>query len=451
MSLRARLLLTLGLTLALLWASAAAWLVRDLEDKLVETLDQRLAQSARMVAGLMLQLPPEVWQDADRRSLSIPSIEGLACQVHSPRGEVMARTHSDMQSVLTPGQPGHAYRRKDGITWRVFTYQRGGLTITTADRLDERDALMNGVLRVAVVPFIVALLGSLIALWLSVWRGLAPLVRLREALAHRDPDALAPLEVRGVPAEIRPLIDTLNGLLARVEEAFTREQRFTNDAAHELRTPLTAIKTHVQVAKRVKGQAALDTLHYAEQGIVRLNRTLDQLLLLARVEGRHPGADESSDIAAIAACAVEDTGQPERIELPPQWPDARLLVPHELAVTALRNVLDNALRHGPPDTPVWLEARVLETGVCTQTAELAFCVRDAGEGLSPHGLAQLTQRFWRASNAEGSGLGLAIVAAIAERFGGRLTFQSPEDGGLGVGSNGLTVEFIVPAVIPDEG
>jgi len=184
---------------------------------------------------------------------------------------------------------------------------------------------------------------------------------------------------------------------------------------------------------------------------VRLNRTLDQLLLLARVEGRHPGADESSDIAAIAACAVEDTGQPERIELPPQWPDARLLVPHELAVTALRNVLDNALRHGPPDTPVWLEARVLETGVCTQTAELAFCVRDAGEGLSPHGLAQLTQRFWRASNAEGSGLGLAIVAAIAERFGGRLTFQSPEDGGLGVGSNGLTVEFIVPAVIPDEG
>ena len=57
MSLRARLLLTLGLTLALLWGIAAAWLMRDLEDKFVETLDQRLAQSARMVAGLVLQLP----------------------------------------------------------------------------------------------------------------------------------------------------------------------------------------------------------------------------------------------------------------------------------------------------------------------------------------------------------------------------------------------------------
>jgi signal transduction histidine kinase len=438
-SLRARLLLTLGLTLALLWASAAAWLMRDLEDKLVETLDQRLAQSARMVAGLMLQLPPEVWQDADRRSLSIPSIEGLACQVHSPRGNVMARTHRDMQDVLAPGKPGHAYRREDGITWRVFTYERGGLTITTADRLDERDTLMDGVLRVAVVPFIVALLGSLVALWLSVWRGLAPLSRLRESLAHRDPEALSPVEVRGLPAEIRPLIDTLNGLLARVEQAFTREQRFTSDAAHELRTPLTAIKTHVQVAKRVKGQAALDALHYAEQGIVRLNNTLDQLLLLARVEGRHPDGGETSDVATIAACAVEDTGHSERIELPPQWPDVRLLMPHALAVTALRNVLDNALRHGPPDTPVWLEARLLAS-----SNELAFCVRDAGEGLSPQELEQLTRRFWRASNAEGSGLGLAIVAAIAERFGGRLAFHSPA-------GEGLTVEFIVPAVIPDEG
>lgn len=460
MSLRARLLLTLGLTLALLWASAAAWLMRDLEDKLVETLDQRLAQSARTVAGLMLQLPPDVWQQADRHSLSIPAIEGLACQVHSPRGEIMARTHGDLEGVLTPDEPGHAYRKADGITWRVFTYERGGLTITTADRIDERDALMRGVLRVAVVPFIVALLGSLIALWVTVWRGLAPLSRLRESLSHRDPDTLTPVEARGLPAEIRPLVDTLNGLLLRVNQAFSREQRFTSDVAHELRTPLTAIKTHVQVARRVRGDDAADALQHAEQGIVRLSRTLDQLLLLARVESRHPDAGETGEVAAVAACAAEDTGYPERIELPREWPSARLLVPHELAVTALRNVLDNALRHGPADTPVWLEAHLMPAGDghpeasgtqpggapadAGSTRELAFCVRDAGDGLSPEALEQLTWRFWRAGSAEGNGLGLAIVAAIAERFGGRLRFESPEGQGLGV-------EFIVPAVIPDEG
>lgn len=451
MSLRARLLLTLGLTLALLWASAAAWLAKDLEDKLVETLDQRLAQSARMVAELMLQLPPEVWQQADRRSLSIPAIEGLACQVHSPKGEIMARTHSNMQDVLDPQEPGHAYRREGDVTWRVFTYRRGGLTITTADRMDERDTLMSGVLRVAVVPFIVALAGSLLALWVSVWRGLAPLARLRESLARRDPETLAPVTLKGLPAELRPLVATLNALLARVEEAFTREQRFTNDAAHELRTPLTAIKTHVQVAKRVKGQAAADALDYAEQGIVRLNRTLDQLLLLARVEGRKPWLEETCDAVSVAESAVEDTGYPERVKLPDEWPRAQLLMPHELAVTALRNVLDNALRHGPPATPVWLDARWVDNkaadaapGAPGEAAELAFCVRDEGAGLTPHGLTRLTRRFWRDSRAGGSGLGLAIVAAIAERFGGRLAFYSPE-------GEGLRVELIVPAVPSDRG
>ena len=240
MSLRTRLLLTLGLTLALLWSMAAAWLMRDLEAQFVETLDQRLAQSARMVAGLMAQLPEEVWLEADQRALSIPPIEGLACQVHSPRGEIMARTHTNLETILAAGERGHAYREENGVTWRVFTYERGGLTITTADRMDERNQLLAEVFKVAVVPFAVALLGSMVALWFGVVRGLAPLSRLRRSLGRRHAEALAPLPTRGLPQELRPLVETLNGLLARIEEAIQREQRFTNDAAHEFKTPLTA-------------------------------------------------------------------------------------------------------------------------------------------------------------------------------------------------------------------
>ncbi|MGM0522272.1 MAG: ATP-binding protein [Pseudomonadota bacterium] len=437
MSLRLRLLLTLGLTLSLLWGSAAAWLMQDLENKVVETLDQRLAQSARMVAGLMLQLPSDVWLQADQRALSIPPIEGLACQVHSPRGEIMARTHSNMEQILMPGDRGHAYREEGGMTWRVFTYERGGLTITTADRMDERDMLLGDVIRVAVVPFIVALVGSLGVLWLVLWRGLAPLTRLRESLSRRHPDALAPVTTYGVPAEIRPLIDTLNGLLARVQQTIVREQRFTNDAAHELRTPLTAIKTHLQVAKRVDGQAAIESLKQAEEGVVRLSLTLDQLLTLARVEGHLRFDDgEESDVADIATCAIADTNvdASERFVLPEHWPEALLCMPRELAITALRNVLDNALRHGPEDQPVTLSAYWLET-----EQAVAFCVKDQGPGVSSEVLKQLSQRFWRASKQQGSGLGLAIVVAIAERFGGRVAFSSHA-------GEGLTVEFIVPAI-----
>ncbi|MWJ27656.1 two-component sensor histidine kinase [Halomonas sp. ZH2S] len=437
MSLRLRLLLTLGLTLALLWGVAAAWLMRDLEAKLMETLDQRLAQSARMVAGLMLQLPAEVWDTVDQQTLSIPPIEGLACQVHSPRGEVMARTHADMDDILTPGERGHTYRKEGDVTWRVFTYEREGLTIITADRMDERTLLLKDVIKVAVVPFIVALVGSLGALWLGIWRGLAPLTRLRVSLERRDPDALAPVSTYGIPHEIRPLIETLNGLLVRVQQTLVREQRFTNDAAHELRTPLTAVKTHLQVAKRVNGDAARESLEHAEQGVARLACTLDQLLTLARVEGRLGFDDgEPSRVADIVELAIADTNTPDarRFTLPDIWPEATLAMPRELAITALRNLLDNALRHGPDDTPVQLKAERSHAGRC-----MTFCVSDQGQGIAAPALAQLPRRFWRAGSQQGSGLGLAIVAAIAERFDGGIEFFSPPGGGLQVQ---LTVPII---------
>ena len=439
MSLRARLLLTLGLTLALLWGIAAAWLMRDLEEKFVDTLDQRLAQSARMVAGLVLQLPIDVWQNAKQPVLSIPSIEGLACQVHSPTGEIMARTHADMDNILAPGEKGHAYRQAGGVTWRVFTYERDGIVITTADRMDERNLLLNDVVRLAVVPFIVALVGSMIALWLGIWRGLAPLTRLRESLANRHPDALAPIATYGLPKEIRPLIDTLNGLLARIQQTIIREQRFTNDAAHELRTPLTAIKTHLQVARRVEGSAAMDSLNHAEEGVGRLNSTLDQLLTLARVEGRIRFDDgEASHVAEVAENAIADTHEPhlERFVLPPRWPEATLAMPRELAVTALRNLLDNALRHGSSDMPITLDVQ-WEPG----ESFLTFIVSDQGPGVDEATLKQITQRFWRASKQQGSGLGLAIVTAIAERFGGEVTFVSPTEGG-------FTARLVVPVTVP---
>ncbi len=427
MSLRTRLLLTLGLTLALLWGLAAAWLMRDLEEQFVATLDQRLAQSARMVAGLMAQLPEDVWLEADRRALSIPPIEGLACQVHSPRGEIMARTHTDLASILAPGEQGHAFRSEGGVTWRVFTYERGGLTITTADRMDERDQLLADVVKVAVVPFAVALLGSMAALWLGVVRGLAPLSRLRQSLALRHPDALAPVATYGVPMELKPLIETLNGLLARTQQAIVREQRFTNDAAHELKTPLTAIKTHLQVAGRVEGEAARRSLAHAEEGVGRLARILDQLLMLARVEGQVAFEDgERSAAADVAELALRDTGAASsRFVMPDAWPDVELALPRELAVTALRNLVDNALRHGDEAEPITLRAELDAGG-----GELTFRVRDRGPGVDDQAFEQLARRFWRASKQQGSGLGLAIVVAIAERFAGRLEFVRPEGGGL---------------------
>lgn len=430
MSLRSRLLLTLGLTLTLLWGLAAAWLLRDLHAQVELTLDKRLAQSARMVAGLMEQLPPEVWGRIDQDALTIPPIEGLACQIHSPRGEVIARSHAEMGDILVPGEQGYAYREEAGTTWRVFTYERNGMIITTADRMDERDILLRDVIKVAVVPFLTALVGSMGALWLGVLRGLKPLGRLRDTLAKRHPDALTTVSLEGAPSELRPLILTLNSLLLRVQEAMVREQRFTSDAAHELRTPLTAIKTHLQVARRVEGEAAERALGHAEEGVARMVRTLEQLLLLARVEGRTAFEDgEACALEDVISLAIRDAARyddTKRIDVSP-LPSAELDMPRELAVAALRNLIDNALRHGEISKPVKVIVQ-LETHLSSSWVTLK--VSNHGAVVNDETLANLTERFWRSSRDGGSGLGLAIVAAIAERFGGILRFKRPDWGGL---------------------
>ncbi|MCA1770655.1 MAG: ATP-binding protein, partial [Halomonas sp.] len=183
----------------------------------------------------------------------------------------------------------------------------------------------------------------------------------------------------------------------------------------------------LQVARRVEGDAARQSLAYAEEGVGRLARILDQLLMLARVEGSVLFEDgESSRPADVVELALRDTGVgQERFVLPEAWPEAELALPRELAITALRNLVDNALRHGGECEPVTVTARLDEAA-----GELSFRVRDRGPGVDDKTLVQMSQRFWRASKQRGSGLGLAIVMAIVERFAGRLEFARPNGAGL---------------------
>ena len=157
-----------------------------------------------------------------------------------------------------------------------------------------------------------------------------------------------------------------------------------------------------------------------------MHRTLEQLLLLARVEGSL-SFDDGVQCSAeqVARLAIHDaaSGAAERIDLqlPEGLPGTALQVPSVLAIAALRNLLDNALRHTPADTQVELSLRV-------EGPYVHFVVRDHGPGIPPETLQHMTQRFWRNGNSNGCGLGLAIVQAIVERCGGDLSFDSRADG-----------------------
>ena len=430
MSLRIRLLLMIGVSLILLWSGVAIWMLREVRAEMRLTLDQRLVMSAQMVAGLMSQ-NPAAWDGrrggASASALSLPPAEkGLACEIRSVRGEVLARTPGAMPEAMAVPVPGFAEREIKGERWRSYTFDAHGLRITTADRMAERNTLLRDVMVAAVVPFVAALIGSLMVLWLGVRSALVPLERLRRALANRAPDALTPIPDSPMPRELLPLVDTLNQLLQRMSVTISRERRFTSDAAHELRTPLTAIKTHLQVARITRGKEAEVALDYAEEGAARLQHTLAQLLTLSQVEGPFSWDDvRIAHADEVARLAMRDAapGAPERIVLDSDGNPAELVLPQALAVTALRNLLDNALRHSPAEHSVRLELRSSKDAIC-------FRVCDSGPGLSAEELALVTHRFWRRGSGRGSGLVLSIVCAITERFGGSLELAQRPEGGL---------------------
>ncbi|MGC5701020.1 sensor histidine kinase N-terminal domain-containing protein [Pseudomonas sp. NFXW11] len=436
-SLRLRLSMTLGAAFILIWALAAAWMLSDLRNQMMFSLDQRLVASARMVAGLLEQMPafPEHERGKSIASAALTIPGGMACQVSSLRGQVLARSHGDQEHTLEAEKLGFHDQMIDGAPWRTFTLVRGDLRITTADRQVEREALNMSVLLAASVPVGVALLGCLWLLWLGIGQSLAPLNRIRDALMRRSADSLEPLQIQPMPSELRPLLETQNQLFQRIAKTIERERRLTGDAAHELRSPLTAIKTHLQVARMTEGAAREQSLARAEEGADRMHRTLEQLLLLARVEGSlsfddgvHCSAEE------VARLAIQDAAvgarSRVRLQIQEQAGTAQVEMPSTLAIAAVRNLLDNALRHTPVECPV-------ELNLTRVDGRVRFQVRDHGSGIPEQDLQHLTQRFWRDSQSSGCGLGLAIVQAIVQRCGCELRFDSQPDG--------LRVELTLPA------
>lgn len=436
MSLRLRLLLTIGTCLALFWAISSGWMLVDLRTKFRDALDERLAASAHMVAALVADSPQIAGTVSPASGVPyLVRTDGVACEIRLSRGGIIGRTNNS-PAQLGLVTPGYRTRTIDGVAWRSYTIEQNGVRVTTADRVERRLQLFHNIALATFIPFLVATVATMAALWFAVQACLRPLARIRKALRARAPDALQPLPAQDQPPELAPLVATVNGLLGKIERAIERERRFTGDAAHELRTPLTAVKTHIQVARLSAGKPEMGAaLEHAEEGVRRLQSTIDQLLMLARVEGSVSfEGDEQVDAAGAARAALAQCSgwQAARVRIVDEGGASTMLgVPASLAITALRNVLDNALRYGGPDAPVTLLMQRGESGV-------SFVVEDCGPGMSETEIGQAGARFWRKGTGQGSGLGLSIVNAIVTRYGGSWSL-APRSGA------GLAARITLPA------
>lgn len=431
MSLRLRVVLITGISLVLLWAAAAGWMMRGVQAHLDQTLDGRLAMSARMVSGLLERaaLRGSATSADFNDAIRVRGSEGIACEIRALQGEVLARTSSSPPSAFADLAEGLSTQQVQGIPWRVYVLRTGGYQITTADRMEQRNVLVNEMLRAAGLPFVIAVLGSLVALWIGIGRGLKPLKALCRQLRSKEMDDTTPIAVKNPPKELRTVLDAMNALLGRLAQALSSQRAFTDAAAHELRTPLTVIDTHLQVLRMTDGEEAQASLASAEEGVRRLRRTLDQMMTLARTEASVDKGDHCKSVLAAVRSVLDAMQGPARarVYLTSAGVDGGSPIPRSMLETAARNLVDNALRYAPEPTQIAVHVQF-------DAAACALTVADRGPGLSPEQVSQVGRRFWRADQGrqrkDGAGLGISIVRAIAQRFGGALALKAREGGGL---------------------
>jgi two-component system sensor histidine kinase QseC len=327
----------------------------------------------------------------------------------------------------------------DGEWWRVYVrrHETLGFSVQIGQEWDDRSALLRDGLAALAWPLVALWVVLGLVNWWLVRRQLAPLGHMAQGIAAKSPSDLSPVPEDSQAREVQAVVGALNRLLARLAQALEGERRFTADAAHELRTPLAALASRIQVMQRsytAEGAPAVAAdLQRLREDVARSTALVENLLQLARLDPQSADAVamDSIDVQALLGDAVRTcatAADAQGIEVSVACNVATMVGHYDWLFSALRNLLDNAIRYGH-------EGGRVEVSANHSDGMIEIAVRDDGPGVTGADRERLTQRFFRVlgTGAQGSGLGLSIVARVAELHGGTLTFGPGLDGrGLGV-------------------
>jgi two-component system sensor histidine kinase QseC len=451
--------LVLVLGILLLSLSLISWRsYRDARHEIEELFDAQLAQSARLVQGLVMrEMEPSARHalqsalDAAvnaRRNQGVPGHDyetKLGFQVYAadgssvlqsagaPNGALQELAKADSASPFSDLSGGYHDVQLDGHAWRLFLLHdpEDELWILVSERDDVRGELVGKIARRSLLPDLIGLPLLALLIWLAVGWGLRPLAHMAQLLKNRDPDNLAPLLLAPLPQELEPVAASLNRLLQQVNQLVEREKRFIADAAHELRTPLAVLRIHAQNAQQAGSEADRDeALRQLLAGVDRTTRVVTQLLTLARLE---PSAQQlrlapldmrrltRDTLAELTPLAIA-RDQELTLEID-EHGDYSLTGDAASLATLLQNLVGNALTYTPNGGRIEVQLR-------STPDKLIIEVADSGPGIAPELREQLFERFVRLGDGQGAGLGLSIVARIAELHGATVELLDSALGGL---------------------
>ncbi|CAM3161413.1 two-component system, OmpR family, sensor kinase [Paracoccus aminovorans] len=416
LSRRVALFTTLGL--AAVWAGAVLLMAAVLWSEQDELFDQQLVETAHVLLPLVSRMQAQAVV-VEVPQPDVPMDEALLYRLVARDGRVLRQSAQAGRAVL-PDPAGLAPRRVvEAAGYRLYAtpFNASGHALQIAAPLAERrEAFREGM-----TGFLLPMAALLPLTWLIVgWvsrRSLAPLRELGAEISARDSSRLDMIDAGDWPQDLMQIAGVVNGFMARLSQALQAERAFATNAAHELRTPVAiALAQTQQLRESATAPAQIARLDALERALQRMRRLVARLLQLARADAGIGDSAVAHDLAALTRLVIAERALPDAARLDVDLPSAPVMArmdPDAFAIV-LSNLIDNALQHAPPGSPVQLRLR--------QGAVLE--IANPGRAVASADLAGLTQRFAR-HGGDGFGLGLHICQQIVSAAGGRLEIVSP--------------------------
>jgi heavy metal sensor kinase len=428
--------------------SIAAWF--GMRASLYDAIDDALRDRVRGVQTFMerqisaLSLP-EIRDEFREHSVLGPG--GDLFQVCDRRGDWLYRSvplESNNVAITRPGEltsPRFDTAQVQQHQLRFYsqrvTSNGEPYTVQVAVPLDEiQEALERFRTLLLLAAPILLIAASVGGYWIS-HRALAPVDEISRAAQRISIENLTQrLQVPNSGDELQRLSETLNAMLARLDDSVRKMAQFTADASHELRAPIALIRTTAEVATLRRDRPAseyLDALDDILEESERTSQVVDSLMLLARSDAGSASMErhdvDARSVVREAAEQGEKLAQSNGLEFRVESADAPLPIqadPESLR-RALLILIDNAIKYTPGGGSVRVKSYA-------DNGRAIISVFDTGIGIAEGDVTHIFERFWRADRARtreraGAGLGLSIAKQIIEMHSGTICVESRPDKG----------------------
>jgi two-component system sensor histidine kinase TctE len=319
-----------------------------------------------------------------------------------------------------------------GVTYRIGSQRvatgSGELILQIADGSDSRQQWLSSLWLRVLLPDLLLLLTTGLAVKWAVARALRPLLALKEAVERRSPRDLSAIDLLSTPAEVQPLVSALNRLFGLVNDQAESQRRFVADAAHQLRTPLAGLQAQVEAWTQAASLSAdggavtltSDKLLKLRGATRRTSQLANQLLALSRADSfTHVAqAMQAVDLKKLCESVLYrhlDAATEKGLDLGLEALPAQACGYAWLLAELLSNLADNAVKYTPTGGCVTIRCGVLPALLPSESSRVFLEVEDDGPGLAPAERPLALQRFYRVqgTTGDGNGLGLAIADEIA--------------------------------------